>query len=91
MSKCKTENGFVIFNCPGCGFPHACNIDKTRDMPTWKFNDDFENPTLKPSVLVITPGTEQRCHLFMTNGKIQYLNDCNHDLKGQKIEMEDDE
>lgn len=91
MSKCKLDNGYVIFHCPGCGFFHACNIDKNRKIPCWDFNGDPEKPTLKPSVLVTRPNTDNRCHLFMTDGKIQYLNDCSHELKRQTIEMEDRE
>jgi hypothetical protein len=91
VSKCKVDNGYVIFTCPGCGFLHACNIDKSRKGPCWDFNGDLDNPTLSPSVLVTTPRTDRRCHLFMREGKIQYLNDCSHELKGQTIEMEDRE
>jgi hypothetical protein len=31
------------------------------------------------------------CHSFVTDGKIQYLSDCTHDLAGQTIELEDEE
>lgn len=27
------------------------------------------------------------CHSFITNGKIEYLNDCTHELAGQSIPM----
>jgi hypothetical protein len=27
------------------------------------------------------------CHSFITDGKIQFLGDCTHDLKGQTIEL----
>ena len=29
------------------------------------------------------------CHSFVTDGKIQYLNDCTHELAGQTVEMVD--
>ncbi|MEH7246482.1 DUF6527 family protein [Neobacillus niacini] len=29
------------------------------------------------------------CHSFVTDGKIQYLNDCTHELTGQTVELED--
>ena len=29
------------------------------------------------------------CHSFVTDGKIQYLNDCTHEYAGQTIELED--
>lgn len=28
------------------------------------------------------------CHSFIRNGKIQYLNDCTHELAGKTIDME---
>lgn len=28
------------------------------------------------------------CHSFVTDGKIQYLGDCTHELAGQTVEME---
>ena len=31
------------------------------------------------------------CHSFVTDGKIQYLNDCTHELAGQTVELEGDE
>jgi hypothetical protein len=30
---------------------------------------------------------EHICHSYITEGKIEYLSDCTHDLKGQTIEM----
>lgn len=29
------------------------------------------------------------CHSFVRDGKIQFLNDCTHDLKGQTVELPD--
>lgn len=29
------------------------------------------------------------CHSFVTDGKIQYLNDCTHELAGQTVELGD--
>jgi hypothetical protein len=29
------------------------------------------------------------CHTFMTDGKIQFLNDCTHDLAGQTVDVPD--
>ena len=30
-----------------------------------------------------------RCHSFVRNGKIQYLNDCTHALAGKTVDMEE--
>ena len=29
------------------------------------------------------------CHLFITDGAIQYLGDCTHEMAGQTVDMED--
>jgi hypothetical protein len=29
------------------------------------------------------------CHSVITNGKIQFMGDCTHELKGQTVDMED--
>lgn len=31
------------------------------------------------------------CHSFVTDGKIQYLNDCTHELAGQTVELLDED
>jgi hypothetical protein len=31
------------------------------------------------------------CHSFVTDGKIQYLDDCTHELAGQTVEMRDED
>lgn len=73
--------------CPGCSTTHE--IDES-----WDFNEDFDSPTFKPSVL----GTgkrpnkdeeweEWRCHSYITDGKIRFLNDSTHELAGQTVEL----
>lgn len=88
------KEGDVGFYCPGCEQYHVFFINKSRGHPSWNFNGDYENPTFTPSLLNTKPWKDDiyRCHLFVTNGKIQYLNDCSHKLAGQTIEMmiEDD-
>jgi len=32
---------------------------------------------------------DEVCHSFVTDGKIRYLNDCTHHLKGQTVELLD--
>jgi hypothetical protein len=68
-----------IFYCPGCKCHHM--FDKR-----WKFNGDFEKPTLKPSYLVKSP---TRCHSFITEGKITFLKDSKHLLSGMTIGLPD--
>jgi hypothetical protein len=70
------------FLCPGCNKIHGFNS-------TWKFNNDLDNPTVSPSLLVDKDKPENRCHSFITDGKIKFLNDSHHDLKGQTVELPD--
>ena len=53
----------------------------------WSWNGDTEKPTLKPSVR--TRGGNFLCHSFITDGKVQFLNDCTHELAGQTVDLLD--
>ncbi len=49
MSKVKLEeNDMLSFICPGCDKPHAI---RTTGPYAWSWNNDFNNPTINPSVL----------------------------------------
>jgi hypothetical protein len=71
-----------FFWCPGCDSAHRF------DVPRWSFNGDMESPTFAPSLLYreINGGPTQ-CHLFLRKGKLQFLNDCPHDLAGRTVDI----
>lgn len=72
------------FYCPGCKCVHAISTE------IHKFNGDFDKPTFRPSV--DSPERlkdKQRCHAWITEGKIQYLHDCYHELKNQIVTLPD--
>lgn len=75
----------VWFWCEGCKTHHRIVT------PRWGFNGDVERPTFTPSVLVTYEEgekfTPKRCHSFVTDGRIQYLDDCTHELKGQTVDL----
>lgn len=50
-----------------------------RDTCWCTFNKDHPN---NPSGF-----TCQICHSFVTDGKIQFLNDCSHELAGQTVDL----
>ena len=78
------------FYCPGCGFFHHVRVDKGPAYdggPIWAWNEDADKPTFSPS-LGVNMGTDQQCHLFVRDGKIIYLEDSKHSLRGQTVEME---
>ncbi len=81
----------VMFYCHGCKMSHM-PIVKAGHYHTkvCQWNGSLDKPTFKPSIKVQYPwkGIEQLCHSYVTDGKIQYLGDCTHELKGQTIELE---
>ena len=85
MTKIITISDEKVFEfyCPGCKVGHQFNS-------RWQFNGDVEKPTISPSVL-LTGGSDPnyRCHSFIKEGKIQFLDDCSHELKGQTVDLPD--
>lgn len=96
MSKIRKfglAEGCYLFFCPGCGCGHHFRIKENSmdpELATWDFNMDMDKPTLSPSYLTGTNNfTEDRCHSFIKEGMIQFLNDCHHELKGQTVKLPD--
>jgi hypothetical protein len=87
MAKVKfrkiEENGRVLymFYCPGCRRMHPFD-------ERWQFNGDYERPTFTPSLMVNRDSANQ-CHSYVTDGNIQFLSDCKHELAGQTVEIPD--
>lgn len=83
----------VQFECPGCGWLHILNLDPSIGRPCWQFNGDVDRPTITPSINAWREyggnRETQRCHSFVTDGKIRFLNDCTHKLTGQTIDLPD--
>ncbi|MNE77447.1 hypothetical protein D3C80_1737640 [compost metagenome] len=81
----KESYGWRI-NCPACKQIHVVN-------KTWSFNGEYEKPTLSPSLLVtaLFMGDIENyvCHSFVTDGNIQFLSDCTHDMAGITVELPD--
>ncbi|AXF41528.1 hypothetical protein SHAb15599_00176 [Acinetobacter phage SH-Ab 15599] len=75
-----------FFRCPGCDRLHPYHTNPARYPITWNFNGDIDKPTFTPS-LMVNQGDSNQCHLFMTDGKIQFLSDCHHSLAGQTVDM----
>lgn len=85
------SDGTLMWWCQGCEEYHGVPI---RGARAWKWNGSMESPTLQPSVLVNVGGgnsTRPICHIFMTDGKIQFLADCTHAFAGRTVAMQDEE
>jgi hypothetical protein len=83
---------WLIF-CPGCKNAHGVwTSKKNRSGARWSFDGDMELPTIKPSIHVNKDGKvkgQARCHCIITRGRIQFLKDSTHDLRGQTVDLPD--
>ena len=90
MKTRVASNAYLLFRCPGCLMPHMIKFGEGPG-PTWHWDGNQENPTVTPSLLnrrtVGPQDIETVCHLFITNGKLEFLSDCTHHLKGQTVEI----
>lgn len=91
MPRVTLRAGSVEFRCPGCGWTHMLNTDPAQS-PCWVFNGDARFPTLSPSINATRTYTaadraDERCHAFVTDGRIGFLDDCTHALAGQTIDL----
>lgn len=80
------------FYCPACKEEHwFASGPNSYWRPMWRFNGDMEKPTVAPSILVHRDegGKERRCHLYLSGGRIQFLDDCTHKMSGQIVDMVD--
>lgn len=85
----EMSGGHHLFWCPGCSTHHVF-IPTTVGGKGPRWTVEWSNPlTLSPSILVTGGADDRRCHMFIRNGHIEYLNDCTHDLKGQTVPMTD--
>ena len=64
-----------------------------RHLEAWFARHDVDKPTLSPSVLVTGQfwvngvKDERRCHSFVRDGRIQFLDDCTHSLAGKTVDL----
>ena len=70
------------FWCPGCDELHAYTT------PRWTRTGTDAKPTFAPSLLC-TWGADNpaRCHLFLREGVLEFLNDSTHALGGSKVPL----
>ena len=88
LKELKSQDGHevvYVFFCPGCKSRHPLRVK--GDGPKWNFDGNMEAPTFSPSLLVNKDFPDSRCHLFLRSGVLEFLSDCHHDLKGQKVPL----
>ena len=82
--------GYTII-CPACRDHHEQNMGRHFLDDRWTFNKNLTLPSFSSSLLVheieemkdIFP----KCHSYINDGKIWYLDDCTHAMAGQTVEL----
>ena len=82
---------FLAFQCPACKCRHAIYLAR------YEWNQDRSHPTIKPEIYLkqTEPAAFTRelehyvCHSKIENGIIEFFADSTHDLRGQKVELDD--
>jgi len=102
MAKLHRSGDRWLFECPGCGCAHFINerwtfngdVDKPTISPSILVTGR-QSPT-DEQVKRIMAGEDlcselshTRCHSFVTDGRIRFLDDCTHELKGQTVDLPD--
>lgn len=93
MAKVKhpTQNrNYLVFMCPGCNQYHTLKVAYGSSQDGWYWNEDYDAPTFKPSVLSNSEHSNPEaplCHSFITDGKIRFLHDSDHSLAGCTVDL----
>lgn len=85
----KKEVSEILIECPGCKMNHTMNVDVSNSRwhgVVWQFNEDLERPTFSPS-LRVKIGDSHTCHSFIRAGKIEFLSDCTHAMRGMTVDL----
>ncbi len=82
----------VSFWCPGCEEMHMIVVERWSGQgPVWGWDGNIVAPTFSPSIRCYRdlPTGNILCHSFIRNGRIEFLGDCTHSLKGQTVDLPD--
>ena len=100
--KFRSAQDSLIFFCPGCKETHivrvkgegAWTFNGDLEKPTFKPSVLVKGiePLTEEEYQKVMSGQKieprkSTCHSFITNGIIEFLTDCTHELKGQKVEI----
>jgi len=55
----------------------------------WTWNGCVDKPTVRPSILTTGGEGDHRCHSWVNDGVVQFLEDCSHDLAGKSVDLLD--
>lgn len=87
--KSMPAGWFHAHYCPGCKTYHLVAVEQAfSNGARWAWDGNVLHPTFSPSINV-APASAAQCHYFLRAGKIEYLNDCWHELRGKVVELPD--
>jgi hypothetical protein len=81
--KLRKTQGGIIFWCPACRTGHEVKLGRNG----WAWNNREDFPTIAPSIYTKVRG--KNCHCIVRDGRIEYLTDSTHDLRGKSVELPD--
>jgi hypothetical protein len=92
FKKCDLQEcTHVMIHIPSRTYPESLPVilkgSRDNSGGCWSWNGDSLDPTLRPSILTVNPGTGFRCHSFVNDGKAKFLTDCSHNLVGQEVDL----
>lgn len=73
---------FMSMFCPACDDAHTVSVGPNG----WTWNGNIEKPTFAPSIKV-TDHESKICHSFVRNGQWIYLQDCDHEMAGETVDL----
>jgi hypothetical protein len=87
----QVAENYYAFHCPGCQYGHAVTVNghKNSQGASWGWNGSMDKPTFTPSINCNAGDPHHQCHSFVNDGRIQFLGDCFHTMKGQTVEIPD--
>lgn len=100
LDRAYWPSGGIGHWCPGCQSGHEITIDEPNASGArWSFDGNVDAPTFSPSInMQINPKGHRHyqpdikttvCHYFIRAGRIEFLGDCTHALRGQTVELPD--
>jgi hypothetical protein len=101
----SVEGGGIAFWCPGCGETHVISVDGSRGNWGWDRNVEaptfspsikvtYRHPKGHSNENPAPEGyageyVEDVCHSFIRAGRIKFLSDCTHGLRGRTVDLPD--
>lgn len=88
----RTERGIAHW-CPACKCFHAFTLYPLRAAHTqWLFNNNLVEPSFQPDNRIRIEDEKEGdyvCHYRLHEGRIEYLEDCTHAMRGKNIMLPD--